>query len=72
MKKPKCKKLQVLHYLQSGKSLTKIQALEKFGMLNLGDCIFLLREYCDIKTIMCKNQKTKSRYAKYWMPEEVK
>ena len=64
MKKPKCKKLQVLHYLQSGKSLTKIQALENFGMLNLGDCVLKLRKVHDIRTFMCK-AKSGSRYAKY-------
>lgn len=65
MKKPKCKKLQVLNYLQDGKSITKFDAFTKFGITNLGDIIFRLREVHYIKTFMTVNPKTKLRYAKY-------
>ena len=63
---------QVLRHLKTGKTLTKFQAFNRYQMTNLGDCILRLREHHNIFTVMCKNQKTKSRYAKYWMPEEVK
>jgi len=44
-------KQQVANYLQSGKSLTPIQALSKFGTLRLAAIIFVLKnEGLKIKT----------------------
>ena len=53
------KRDKVLNHLLKGKSLTKIQALNKFGMLNLGDCVHVLRNRrYDIKTEMKKRNGT--------------
>lgn len=60
------KKESVLKYLQSGRSITKFKAFEKFQMTNLGDTILQLRkDGYNIVTDMRKNKNTKSIYAVY-------
>lgn len=58
------KRDRVLNHLLKGKSITKIQALKWYGLLNLGDCVhvFRNRKY-DIKTVMKKRKG--SEYAVY-------
>ena len=58
------KRDRVLNHLLKGMGITKIQALKWYGLLNLGDCIHVLRK-CgyDIKTVMKKRKG--SEYAVY-------
>ena len=61
----KSKKENVLNYLLTGKSITKLEALQKFGCWNSGDIIFQLRnEGHKIKTTM-NTDIFKKRYAIY-------
>ena len=49
----------ILQYLQTGKPLTKLEALRKFGIWNTGDAIYKLRKSgWNIKTTMKKGKKT--------------
>ena len=49
----------ILQYLQTGKPLTKLVALRKFGIWNTGDAIYKLRKSgWNIKTTMKKGKKT--------------
>lgn len=59
------KKQSVLAHLQSGKTITKFQAFNKFFITNLGDIILKLRKSYDIQTEMRKNKNTNSLYAIY-------
>lgn len=45
--------------------ITKLQAIMSYGIMNLGDVIFKLREVLSIKTVMQINAKNKKRYARY-------
>lgn len=57
----------VLDHLLSGKCLTKIEAFELCGTLNLGDIIFNLRKQgYDIRTEMRLNLHTGRYYAEYF------
>ena len=61
-------KKQILDYLKTGKSITKLEALKMFGCWNSGDCIFNLRkEGYNIKTTMITNGK--KRFASYKLIE---
>ena len=52
----------VTHYLKKGKSLTQLEALEKFGIMRLAPLIHLLRkDGFNIKTKLVGKQ----RYAAY-------
>ena len=64
-------KKQILDYLKTGKSITKLEALKMFGCWNSGDCIFNLRkEGYNIKTTMITNGK--KRFASYKLIENGK
>lgn len=59
-------KLQIVRHLAKGHTLTKLQALRKFGCWNLGGRIFDLRaERWPIKTRMVTRKD--KRIAEYWM-----
>ena len=61
-------KKQILDYLKTGKSITKLEALKMFGCWNSGDCIFNLRkEGYNIETTMITNGK--KRFASYKLIE---
>ena len=67
-------KKQILDYLKTGKSITKLEALKMFGCWNSGDIIFKLRnefkrnnEKLSIKTDMITNGK--KRFASYKLIE---
>ena len=69
-------KKQILDYLKTGKSITKLEALKMFGCWNSGDIIFKLRnefkrnnEKLSIKTDMITNGK--KRFASYKLIENV-
>lgn len=55
---------QILTYLEKGKSITKLEALQMFGCWNSGDCIFKLRNkgYNIITTMIKANGKTFASY----------
>jgi len=55
-------KKQVLAHLQTGKSITPLEALNLFGAFRLGAIIFELRKY---HFITATRAKGKSRYAIY-------
>ena len=60
------KREKVLNHLLKGKTLTKIQALKWYGLLNLGDCVHVLRKRkYDIKTEMKTRNGTE--FAVYYM-----
>ena len=60
------KRDRVLQHLLKGKTITKIQALSWFRMLNLGDAVYVLRNRgYDIQHEMKKRNGT--TYATYWM-----
>ena len=64
-------KKQILDYLKTGKSITKLEALKMFGCWNSGDCIFNLRkEGYTIETTMITNGK--KRFASYKLIENGK
>lgn len=64
-------KKQILDYLKTGKSITKLEALKMFGCWNSGDCIFNLRkEGYNIETTMITNGK--KRFASYKLIENGK
>lgn len=53
------KRDKVLKHLLAGKTLTKVQALRWYGLLNLGDCVHVLRKRkYDIKHVMKKRNGT--------------
>lgn len=58
------KRDRVLNHLLKGKSITKIQALRWYGMLNLGDCIHILRKRKYAITRVMK-KRNGSEYAVY-------
>ena len=62
----KTKREKVLAHLLAGKSLTKIQALVWWGILNLGDIIHIFRTKrgLDIKHVM-KKRRNGSIFAVY-------
>lgn len=63
-------KKQILDYLKTGKSITKLEALKMFGCWNSGDCIFNLRkEGYNIETTMITNGE--KRFASYKLIENV-
>lgn len=57
---------QILTHLQSGGSITPLEALERFGCLRLGARILDLRNagHC-ISSELVNNQYTGKRYARY-------
>ena len=58
------KREKVLNHLLKGGTITKIQALRWWGLLNLGDAIHILRKRrYDIKSVMKK--RNGSEYAVY-------
>ena len=65
----KTQKDKVKEYLQSGKSITPIDALEMFGCFRLGAHIFTLREEgMPIKTEFVTN-RYKTKFAKYTLEQ---
>ena len=57
---------QILRYLQSGKSITPLQALKKFGCFRLGARVWDLRDKGhDIRSELVKIGE--KRVAKYWL-----
>ena len=64
-------KKQILDYLKTGKSITKLEALKMFSIWNSGDAIFNLRkEGYNIETTMITNGK--KRFASYKLIENGK
>ena len=62
---------QILSWLESGKSLTPLDALKQFDCLSLAQRIKNLRDYgWPIQKIMEK--KKGKRYARYFLPKEFK
>ena len=60
------KREKVLNHLLKGKTITKVQALRLYGLLNLGDCVHILRKRkYDIQTTMKKRGGVE--YAVYWL-----
>lgn len=58
----------IYNYLRSGKSLTPLQALVKFGCFRLGARIYDLKnDGCKITMELFKDEETGKRYAKYRM-----
>lgn len=63
-KKKESKKSKVLNYLRSGKSITPLEALRKFGSFRLADIIFTLKqEGLKIKSELVFKKEV--RYSKY-------
>jgi len=63
------KRDKLLRYLKTGKSLTKLQSIKLFGLINLGDVIHILRNKgYQIKTTFKKNRHG-CRYAEYSLGE---
>ena len=64
------KRRRLLKLLKAGFALSKLQILNKCGLLNSGDAIMCLRRQGNnIKTKMIKNVDTGTRFAVYFMPE---
>ncbi len=58
-------------HLESGRSITPLEALRLYGSFRLSAIIFVLRERgLDIKTDMVENRATRSRYARYYLYQE--
>jgi len=58
----------LLKHFQSGKSITKLEALKLYGIWNSGDTVYKLRRKGhNIKTTMIDNGK--KRYAKYYLTD---
>lgn len=56
----------VLEHLESGKTITPIEALDEYGSFRLSDIILKLRRRgYDIRTDMVKYRPTQSRFAMY-------
>lgn len=69
--KRKTQKQLIKEYLQSGRSITPIEALEMFGSFRLGAIIFTLREEgMSIKTEFVTN-RYKTKFAKYTLEQPV-
>lgn len=59
------KKSKVIAHLKSGKPLSKLECINRFGYLNLGDIVYELRcKGFEVQTIMTP-QKNGSDYAVY-------
>lgn len=60
---------QILAWLQQGKTITSLDALNLFGCMRLASRIHELRcDYgYDIKSLMVEDPITGKRYAKYWL-----
>jgi len=59
---------EIHNYLKTGQSLTKLQCIEMFGYINLGDVVHVLRKrygYDYIQTIMKRSLKTGKRFASF-------
>ena len=70
--KRKTQKQKIKEWLESGRSITPIEALEMFGSFRLGAIIFTLREEgMPIKTEFVTN-RYKTKFAKYTLerPEQ--
>jgi hypothetical protein len=69
--KRKTQKEKVRQYLESGRSITPIEALEMFGSFRLGAIIFTLREEgMPIKTDFVTN-RYKTKFAKYTLEQKI-
>ncbi len=69
--KRKTQKEKVRQYLESGRSITPIEALEMFGSFRLGAIIFTLREEgMPIKTDFVTN-RYKTKFAKYTLEQKT-
>ena len=69
--KRKTQKQLIKEYLQSGRSITPIEALEMFGSFRLCAIIFTLREEgMPIKTEFVTN-RYKTKFAKYTLEQPV-
>ena len=59
---------QLLKHFQSGRSITKLEALNLYGIWNSGDTVFKLRNKGhNIKTTMIKDGN--KHYAKYYLTD---
>lgn len=64
-------KAAILKHLLTGKSISRLEALQLFGCLHIGARILDLRnEGYGIETGMVKNQHNGKRFARYYMPAE--
>ena len=62
-------KAAILKHLLNGKSISQLEALDKFGCMRLGARIMDLRnEGYQIETEMVTNHNNGKRFARYWMP----
>lgn len=69
--KRRSQKDKIKAYLQSGKSITPLDALEMFGSFRLGAIIFTLREEgMPIKTEFVTN-RYKTKFAKYTLEQKT-
>ena len=69
--KRKTQKQLIKEYLQSGRSITPIEALEMFGSFRLGAIIFTLREEgMPMQTEFVTN-RYKTKFAKYTLEQPV-
>lgn len=69
--KRKTQKEKVRQYLESGRSITPIEALEMFGSFRLGAIIFTLREEgMPIRTDFVTN-RYKTKFAKYTLEQKT-
>lgn len=58
----------ILNALLKGQMLTKLDMLRRFGIMCSSQRISELRQDgYDIQHIMCRNQKTKKQFAKYFL-----
>ena len=55
----------ILKHLNSGKSITKVQALSLYGILNLGDVIMRLRHKCHSVITTMIPREIGAPYAEY-------
>lgn len=66
MKSTDSKEKRIRTCLIAGNPLSKLEAIEYFGHLNLGDVVLQLRrDGHNVKTTMKTNKKTGARYAEY-------
>lgn len=64
---------QILKHLESGKSITALEALELFGCMRLGARIYDLRKKHDIRSDLEYEKRADGRtkrYARYWLVHE--
>lgn len=66
---PKSQMVQITNWLTSGKKLTALQALQRFGCMRLAARISELKGFgWDVQRVMIK--KDGKKYAQYFIPKE--